>query len=141
MLYYAAITLTILSSMVYHTLLKLTPSGAHPALSLAVTYAIAAVVCVGMLLLMPLRTGVADALRQLNWVSYVLGLALVGLEMGFLLSYRSGWRVGIAGVVVTVTVAILLIPVGLVLFKDKPSLLNVAGVLVAVVGLVMMNAK
>lgn len=141
MLYYAAIALTILSSMLYHLLLKLTPAGAHPALSLTVTYAVAAIVCVGMLFFMPLKTSVIDSLRQLNWASYVLALALVGLEMGFLLSYRAGWRMGITPVVVTVTVAVLLIPIGLLAFKEKTSLVNLGGVLVAIVGLVMMNAK
>jgi len=40
-----------------------------------------------------------------------------------------------------VIVAILLVPVGLVAFKEKTSLVNVAGILVAIAGLVMMNAK
>jgi len=44
-------------------------------------------------------------------------------------------------VVVTVSAAILLVPVSIFLFKEKPSLLNVAGVLVAAVGLAMMNTK
>jgi drug/metabolite transporter (DMT)-like permease len=141
MLYYAAIALTILSSMLYHILLKLTPAGVHPALSLVVTYATAALVCVGVLCFMPLKTSLTDALRQLNWASYVLALALVGLEMGFLLSYRAGWRLGITAVVVTVIVAILLIPIGLLAFREKPSLVNLAGVLIAIVGLAMMNVK
>jgi uncharacterized membrane protein len=141
MLYYAAIALTILSSMLYHLFLKLTPAGAHPALSLTVTYAVAAVVCVGLLFFMPLKTSVVHAFGQLNWASYVLALTLVGLEMGSLLSYRAGWRMGITPIVVTVTVAVLLIPIGLLAFKEKMSLVNVGGVLVAVVGLVMMNAR
>jgi len=38
LLYYAAILLAILSSMLHHVFVKLTPQGAHPALSLVVTY-------------------------------------------------------------------------------------------------------
>lgn len=140
-MYYAAIALTILSSTCYHILLKLTPDGVHPALSLMVTYATAAAVCAVFSILLPPTAGILDALRQLNWASYALALSLVGLEMGFLLAYRAGWRVGITAVVVTVIVAILLVPVGLVAFKEKTSLVNVAGILVAIVGLVMMNAK
>jgi drug/metabolite transporter (DMT)-like permease len=139
--HYAAIALAISSSMVYHMLLKVTPEGVHPVLSLTVTYATAALVCGALLLFVPPEVGVADAIKQLNWASYVLALALVGLEMGFLLAYRGGWRLGIAAVVVTVTVAVLAVPIGVLVFKEKTSLVNVAGVLVAVIGLAMMNAK
>jgi hypothetical protein len=89
MLYYPAIALTILSSMLYHVLLKLTPKGAHPALSLLITYATAAAICGGALFFLPLKTSLGEALRQLNWASYGLALGLVGLEFGFLLAYRA----------------------------------------------------
>jgi hypothetical protein len=140
-LYYATISLAILSSAAYHLLLKVTPEGAHPVLSLLVTYALAAMLCALLLLFMPLKIGGVESLGQLNWASYALAPALIGLEMGFLLAYRAGWRVGIPPVLVTVTVAILLIPIGLTVFKEKTSLVNVAGVLVAIAGLVMMNAR
>jgi len=140
-MYYAAIALTILSSTCYHVLLKLTPEGVHPAQSLIVTYVTSAVVCGALAIFIPFQTSVFDALKQLNWASYVLALALVGLEMGFLLAYRAGWQVGITGVVVMVIVAIILIPVSLIAFKEKMSLVNVGGILVAIVGLTMMNHK
>lgn len=140
-MYYAAITLTILSSTCYHLLLKLTPKDIHPTTSLMVTYALAAAICGVFSIWSPLKAGFFGTLRQLNWASYLLALPLVGLEMGFLLAYRAGWRVGITPVVVTVAAAILLIPVGLIAFKEKTSLLNVGGMLLAIVGLVMMNTK
>jgi drug/metabolite transporter (DMT)-like permease len=140
-LYTAAIALAILSSMLYHTFIKLTPQGAHPALSLVVTYGLAALLCGGILLVQPLQTGLADALKQLNWASYALALAIVGLEMAYILAYRAGWRISIAAVLVNTTVTVLLVPIGLLAFKEKLSPLNVAGILVAIAGLVMMNVK
>ena len=141
MLYYAAITVAILSSMLYHVFIKLTTQGAHPAVSLIVTYAVAAVLCGGLLLFLPLKTTLADAFRQLNWASYALALAIVGLEMAYILAYRAGWRISIAAVLVNTTVTMLLIPIGLLAFKERLSPLNVAGILVAIAGLVMMNVR
>ena len=141
MLYYAAIILAILSSMLYHVFIKLTPQGAHPAISLIVTYGLALLLCAGMLLFFPLKTGLADAFKQLNWATCALALAIVGLEFAYILAYRAGWRLSIAAVFVNTTVTILLIPIGLLAFKEKLSWVNVAGVLVAVTGLIMMNAK
>ena len=141
MLYYTAIVLAILCSMLYHVFIKLTPQGAHPAISLIVTYGVAALMCGGLLLFLPLKTTVAKALKQLNWATFALALAIVGLEMAYILAYRAGWRLSIAAVFVNTTVTILLIPIGLLAFREKLSLLNAAGVLVAIAGLVMMNVK
>jgi uncharacterized membrane protein len=139
--YYAAILLAILSSMLYHVFIKLTPQGAHPAISLIVTYGIAALMCGGLLLVLPLKTTFAGALGQLNWATGALALSIVGLEMAYILAYRAGWRLSIAAVFVNTTVTILLIPIGLLAFQEKLSALNAAGVLVAIAGLVMMNVK
>jgi uncharacterized membrane protein len=141
LLYYGAITVAILSSMLYHVFIKLTPQGAHPALSLVVTYSVAAALCGGMLLVQPPKTSWADAFKQLNWATYALALAIVGLEFAYILAYRAGWRISIAAVLVNTTVTMLLIPIGLLAFQEKLSPLNAAGILVAIAGLVMMNVK
>jgi uncharacterized membrane protein len=139
--YYTAIVLAILSSMLYHVFIKLTPQGAHPALSLFVTYGLATVLCGGILLVRPLKTSLTGAFQQLNWSSYALALAIVGLEIAYILAYRAGWRISIAAVLVNTTVTILLIPIGLLAFREKLSPVNAAGILVAIAGLVMMSVK
>jgi drug/metabolite transporter (DMT)-like permease len=141
MLYYAAIGLAILCSVLYHIFIKLTPGSVHPVVSLIATYGTAAAICCGLLLFFPLKTRFVEAIKQLNWASYALAAALVGLELGFLLAYRAGWRISLSAIVVNVTVTILLVPIGLLLFEEELSPLNIAGILVAIVGLVMMNAK
>jgi uncharacterized membrane protein len=141
LLYYTAIFLAIVSSMLYHVFVKLTPQGAHPALSLFVTYGLATILCGGMLLVQPLKTSLKDAFQQLNWSSYALALAIVGLEIAYILSYRAGWRISIAAVLVNTSVTMLLIPIGLLAFREKLSPLNAVGILVAIAGLVMMSVK
>jgi uncharacterized membrane protein len=130
-----------LCSMLYHVFIKLTPQGAHPALSLVVTYGVATLLCAGIMVFMPLKTNFVSALKELNWATWALALAIVGLEMAYILAYRAGWRLSIAAVFVNTTVTVLLIPIGLLAFKERLSPLNVTGILVAVAGLVMMNVK
>ena len=89
----------------------------------------------------PPKTSWADAFKQLNWATYALALAIVGLEFAYILAYRAGWRISIAAVLVNTTVTMLLIPIGLLAFQEKLSPLNAAGILVAIAGLVMMNVK
>jgi multidrug transporter EmrE-like cation transporter len=69
----------------------------------------------------------------------VLGIAIIGLELGFLLAYRAGWNISLAGLVSNVIVGLVLLPVGLLLFQEKLTPLNLAGVVVCIAGLVMIN--
>ncbi len=140
-LFYFSISLAIISSVLYHLFQKLTSASANPAIALMVTYAVSFVLCLGLIPFYPIKDGLGNAFKQLNWASVALAFALVGLEIGFLLVYRSGWNIGFAGTITNVASALVLIPVGLLLFKDKVSALNLIGVVVCIVGLIMVNQK
>lgn len=71
----------------------------------------------------------------------MLALAIVGIEFGFLLTYRAGWNLGIAAVLVNVVASLILVPVAIFIFKDKISFINIIGILICLVGLVMLNWK
>ena len=138
-LFYLSFVLAVFSSMVYHVILKFTPSNVNPALSLAVTYAVAFVLCLVLLFFIPLKGTITSGLKELNWASYGLAFALVGLEVGFLLAYRAGWNISTAAIITNVAVTVLLVPVGLSLFEERLSFVNGMGILVCIVGLVMVN--
>jgi uncharacterized membrane protein len=139
LMFYTSITLTILSSALYHFSQKSTPTGANPAVALLVTYAVAMLLTVFLLLFMPIRGGLLAEIGRLNWASYLLAGAIVGLEVGFLLVYRSGWSIGLAAVLVNVVASLMLVPVALLYFRDRLNPVNLIGILVCLAGLVMLN--
>jgi len=140
-LFYFSITLVILSSALYHFVAKSTPANVNFSVSLLVTYGVAFFVVVITLVFLPLPNGFGSALRQLNWASVGLGIAIVGIEFGFLLVYRSGWNLGIAAVLTNVVASLLLVPVAVLVFKDQISWVNVLGIFVCLAGLIMLNWK
>jgi len=83
----------------------------------------------------------AAELKKLNWASFLLAIAVVGIEFGFLLVYRSGWDLGIAAVLSNVVASLILVPVAIFIFKDKLNWVNVVGIFVCLAGLVMLNWK
>ncbi len=140
-LFYVSITLTIFSSVLYHFSQKEIPAAVHPIVSVIVTYAVSLAICFALLLFIRPENGIWSAVKQLNWASYVLALSLIGLEVGFLLAYRAGWNIGLAAVLVNVVASLILVPVALFFFRDKLSWVNIAGILVCLIGLVMLNWK
>jgi multidrug transporter EmrE-like cation transporter len=140
-LFYFSITLAILSSALYHFSAKSVPSNINFAISLVITYAVALGITLVTMFLFPSDNGLIFELKQVNWSSFLLAIAIVGIEFGFLLTYRAGWEMGIAAVLVNVVASLILIPVAIFIFKDRISLVNVLGILVCLAGLVMLNWK
>ena len=140
-LFYLSITLAICSSALYHFTAKSTPSNVNFTVSLLVTYAVAFGIVLLTFFFFPLENGLAVELKKLNWATIGLAVAVVGIEFGFLLTYRSGWNLGIAAVLVNVVASLILAPVAVLYFKDKISWINILGILVCLAGLIMLNWK
>ena len=136
------IGLIVLSNIFYHITTKTTPQEANAFLSLTVTYLVGGVVS---FLAYFMTAGKGSTLKQelmhLNWSSFVLGIAIVGLEAGFIFAYRAGWKVSAAQLVASSILAIALIFVGFFLFKEGMTLRHLIGILVCVIGLVIINLK
>ena len=70
----AWLSLAIVATVAYHVVLKLTPTGANPLLSLMVTYGAVALLFAGALVLSPGDFAWREELRQLNWTAIALAL-------------------------------------------------------------------
>lgn len=140
-LFYFSIILAICSSAFYHFTAKSIPGNVNFTVSLLVTYAVAFLATLLTFPFFPVPEGLTVELKKLNWASIGLALAIVGIEFGFLLVYRSGWNLGIAAVLVNVVASLILVPVAIFVFKDRISWVNVMGIFVCLAGLVMLNWK
>lgn len=139
--FYLPIILTIAANICYHVFLKLTPANANPMLSLSVAYATAMATSLAIYPFYAAESGLRQALGELDWTSVALGISIVGLEVGFLLAYRLGWQISLAGLISNSAVALLLIPIGLLCFKDTVSSVNVIGIILCFIGLILVNWK
>lgn len=140
-LFYFSITLAIASSALYHFVAKSTPANVNFTVSLLVTYAVAFIATLFTFSFFPVENSLGSEIIKLNWASIGLAVAIVGIEFGFLLVYRSGWNLGIAAVLVNVVASLILVPVAVFVFKDKLTWVNIAGILVCLLGLLMLNWK
>src|SRR5690242_18630628 len=107
--YYGALLIAVAATLLYHLVQRATPGAAHPLVSLLVAYLAAALLCLILLPFFPPDGGVRAALGALNWTSVALALAVVGIEIGFLLAYRAGWGISVAALVVNVLVTVALL--------------------------------
>ena len=137
----AWLSVAIACTVGYHLVLKLTPAGVNPLLSLMVTYALVTVLFGALLAASPGGFEWRQEARQLNWTAIALAVAIVGLDLAFLFLYRSGFEVSLGALVTQSSAAMLLLVVGVAVFREKLSLANAAGMVLCLVGLWLVNRR
>ena len=88
----------------------------------------------------PTRSLLEDV-QKLNWAVPLVALSIVGIELGWILAFRAGAGLSLTGLIVNVAVAVIVIPIGLLLFKEKISLVNLVGIALCLIGLVLISRK
>lgn len=135
------IGLVVLSNVVYQICAKSVPSGLNPFAALTVTYLVGALASAILFFVLGKHTNPIKELSHMNWVPFVLGLVVVGLEVGFIYAYKSGWTVSTAALVQGVALAIILIFVGFLLYKESLTWNKLVGIGICLVGLFFINYK
>lgn len=138
-MYYLGIGLTIVSNVLYHIFQKSIPGTVNPVISLIVTYVTATCACLLMIPLLPGQPTNIAVLKQVHWASIALGFAIIGLEAGFLLAYRAGWKISLAAGVSNVLVAAMLVLIGLLFYREHLTLQNIIGVVLCLAGLILIQ--
>jgi len=137
----AWLSLALFTTAGYHLVMKVTPAAVNPFLSLAATYALGAAVFLACFAFAPEGPTLREGLKPLNWTAFALAAVVVGLDVGFLMLYRTGFDVSLGQIVTQSGAALILLVAGIALFKEKINTANLAGIALCVVGLWLINRK
>lgn len=140
-MFWLSMAMLIGANVAYHVCQKTIPGVANPMVSVTVTFLVATLASAALLPVFLGDNGMVTELRRLNWSSVVLGLTIIGIEVGFLLLYRSGWNISLASIVVNALVALTLIPVGILLFKEKLLGTDIVGILLLLAGIYLIAQR
>ena len=141
MMFYLSIIIAIVSVVFYQILQKGISTNVNPAVSLIITYVVALIFSVILYFLIPSQENIFDSIKNANIASYLLGIAVVGIEIGFLLIYRNGWKLGLAAPFSSSITNILLVSIGLIVFKEHITGIKLLGLLFCTVGIVLISIK
>lgn len=133
------IMLAVGADIVYQICAKSTPEKMNPLAALAVTYVVSAVTAVAAYLVLHRGTGLMQEYTHLNWASFVLGIALVGLEVGSIYMYRVGWNVNNGYMMQSICIMIALVFVGLLLYHETLTPRKIIGIIICLIGVVFIN--
>lgn len=135
------VALVVISNTLYQVCAKSVPEGMNPLASLTVTYLIGAAVSCVMYYLLNRDANLFREIRLTNWASLLLGLVIVGLEVGFIYAFRAGWPVSMTQIITSTAVAVLLIFIGHLVYHEAITWDKIAGIIVCLAGLVLINLR
>lgn len=126
---------------IYHLGQKTLSPGANPMVLLMAVYAVAFVFAAASAPFFQSAAGVSWKAQVFSWPVLVLGGGVLLIEIGFLLAYRVGGGLQWSGVAVNAASAMLLLPVALLVFRERFSLARGLGILFTLVGLALLTRK
>ena len=137
--YLASLGLMVSCNVVYSLAQKFLPKDINPFMVLVVVYTIAGSISLGLAFSFRVVSlaEVSSTLGKLNWAVLMLGLAIVGIEFGYLMAFRSGWKISAVALVGNVMASLLLLPLGLMLLKEQIKIPNLIGIGLCLIGLVL----
>ena len=132
------ILLAVFADVFYQISAKSTPQTLNPFASLTLTYLVAAAVSLAVFFI----TGghnLPGEMKNINWTTIVLGLAVVGLEAGSIYMYKLGWNINTGYIVKSIILSIALIGVGYFVYNESFSMTKAAGIAACLLGLFLLN--
>lgn len=139
--YFWPVGLIVIANVFYNIATKSTPAGANPYLTLVITYFTGMIAAFLLYLVSQPEGSFTEHFRALNWTSWILGFSIVGLEVGYIYLYRAGWNLSIGSIVCNILLAVVLIGIGVLYYKEQLHVVQIAGIVCCLVGLVLMNWK
>ena len=114
-----SLLLVVCSNVGYHICQKSIAKDVHPVLSIIVTFSVALIGSLLILPFFPIKSGIVTSLKDLNWASFAVGLTIIGIDIGYLLFYRSGWPISYGYVICNALIFLALLVTGLLFTKRK----------------------
>ncbi|MCD8215018.1 MAG: DMT family transporter [Clostridiales bacterium] len=139
--YVWSILLVVVSNVLYQVCAKSLPNDMNPFASLTVTYFVGTIFSFALYFIMSNKGNILIEYRKMNAAPVILGIVLVGLEVGFLYAYKNGWQVSTLSIVQSAFLAAVLIFVGWFGYNEVLTWNKIIGAAVCLVGLYFINMK
>ncbi|MCQ2466005.1 MAG: DMT family transporter [Clostridia bacterium] len=133
--------LVVISNTFYQVCAKSVPDKINPFASLTITYLVGALMSLILYFVLNKGGNLINEYKHVNWAPFVLGLVIVGLEVGYIYMYKAGWQVSVAQIVQAAIIAVLLIFIGYWFYKEAITWNKVVGIVVCLGGLFLINIK
>lgn len=131
--------LIVAANCFYNICTKSLPENINTFGALIVTYLVGALLAAILFVTSVKPQNIMPEMAKLNWTSFVLGMAIVALEAGYVFLYRAGWKVSNGSLTANICLAVVLLAIGPLLYHETISLRQIVGVVICAIGLFLIG--
>lgn len=135
----APIALAIAGSVLYHLAAKAIPRSYDPVAGLIGLYATALAGSVAVYIAARGAAGISQLAGMWHPTIAAVGIGALMIELGYLVTYRAGWPVSTVSVMTNGLVAVLLVPIGVAIFREPITAARVAGIVLVLLGVTLIQ--
>lgn len=117
----------IICNICYHLISKNISSTSNTFVGLFITYGVACLIS-ALALLITSKNYFITEVTKVSISNILLGFVVVGVEGGYILMYRSGWEISKGSLMANMCIAIILLIVGVLMFKEGITIKKIMGV-------------
>jgi uncharacterized membrane protein len=130
-----SLALVVVGNVIYQLGQRAIPRDANPVVATLAAYVVAMVVTLGTIPFFARGVALGSAWQKLNGSTILVGVGAVVIELGFLLVYRAGWGISTAPLLANSIVALVLLGIGAVAFREPITMARAAGIVLCLAGL------
>lgn len=137
--YYGPLAVSVLGNILYNVFAKSTPEKSDTFAFLTIVYLMG---MIATFVLYSISSGGGNILVEFgntNWASYALGLTIVGCDVAIILLYRVGLEISIGTLVANISIALVLVVLGVIFWDESLSGIKIIGVFTCLLGLYIVN--
>jgi uncharacterized membrane protein len=133
------IIVVVAANTLYNISTKLAPSEVQPFALLSITYFTAALLSILLFFITSENKNIITEIQKTNWTALALAFSVVALEFGYIFIYRVGWNVSTGSLVANISLACVLLIVGVFIYKENISFHQILGMVLCTIGLLLVT--
>lgn len=136
--YLVPLLVVIICNVCYHLISKNISSTTNTYMGLFITYGVACLIS-ALAFFITSKNYFIEEVTKVNIFNILLGLVVVGVEGGYILMYRSGWEISKGSLISNMCIAIILMIIGVLVFKEGITIKKLMGVVLYIMGIFLIN--
>jgi drug/metabolite transporter (DMT)-like permease len=136
-LFFLPLIIIVVSQIIYDVSAKSINEDINAYAGITIIYSILAIFYFLIFVIFSPEASAAAELSKVNWAVATFALGSIGLESGYIFLYRAGWNISLGGMICNILLAMCMLCVGLLMFRETVTLIQWLGVLLCFAGLVL----
>lgn len=135
---YLPIAVAVAANVLYHITSKSIAPEQNAFMGLVVNYATALLASAILFCVTPHEKFFVEAARS-NWACVLMGLAITGVEVSFVMIYRAGGEMSTASLIVNVLLALAMLAVGGGFYSEQITATKIFGAALCMAGVIVLS--